>query len=133
MRDLLVETSRRPAAFPRPPFDVDLPQDMDFGNNSLLIEIQFPAPVPPAIGERLLDELALMEDLWLAYPVPLDDADDEGEEPVESLGAQRLFNDPRTIHHHEWAWNADAASWNLLVNLCCAWSRTMPVTLLHIE
>lgn len=129
-RDLLVETSRRPAAAARPPFEVELPDDVELGNNTLLIEIEFVDNVPPDVGERLLEELALIEDLWLAYPVR---DEDEDEDPVESLGAQRHFNDARTIHHHEWAWEADPASWNLLVNLCCAWSRTIPVARLHVE
>ena len=131
-RDLLVETSRRPAAVSRPPFTVELPTDADLGNNTLLVEIEFVDVVSPDIGEQLLDELALLEDLWLAYPIQ-DEDDEEGVEPVESLGAQRHFNDPRTIHHHEWAWDADPASWNLIVNLCCAWHRTIPVARLHIE
>jgi len=129
-RDLLLETGRRPAAVARPPFAVELPQDVDLGNNTLLVEIEFADVVPPDVGERLLEELALIEGLWLAYPVV---ADDEDIEPVESLGAQRHFNDPRTIHHHEWAWDADRTAWNLLVNLCCAWHRTVPVARLHIE
>jgi hypothetical protein len=129
-KDLLVETSRRPAAFARPPFTVELPQDADLGNNTLLVEIQFAGVVPQDIGEKLLEELAIMEVLWLAYPIE----DENGDvEPVESLGAQRHFNDPRTIHHHEWAWDADPTSWNLLVNLCCAWHRTAPIVRLHVE
>jgi hypothetical protein len=130
-RDLLVETSRRPGAVEQPPFHVDLPDDVDLGNNTLLIEIAFAADVPAEIGERLLDDLALIEQLWLAYPI--EDEDEESIEPVESLGAQRHFNDARTIHHYEFAWEADPVSWNLLVNLCCAWHRTIPVVGLHVE
>ena len=130
-RDLLTETGRRPAAVARPPFEVELPDDADLGNNTLLVEIEFADVVPVEVGEKLLDQLALVEGLWLAYPVV--DEDDEDVEPVESLGAQRHFNDPRTIHHHEWAWDANPASWNLLVNLCCAWTRTVPVVRLHVE
>jgi len=130
-RDLLTETGRRPAAVARPPFEVELPDDADLGNNTLLVEIEFADVVPVDVGEKLLEQLALVEGLWLAYPVA--DEDDDDVEPVESLGAQRHFNDPRTIHHHEWAWDADPASWNLLVNLCCAWTRTIPVVRLHVE
>jgi hypothetical protein len=126
VRDLLRETHRRPAAVARPPFAVELPTDADLGNNTLLVEIEFSDVVPSRIGDQLLEQLELLEVLWLAYPI------EEGE-PVESLGAQRHFNDPRTIHHHEWAWEADPVSWNLLVNLCCAWSRTIPVARLHVE
>ena len=130
MRDLLVETRRRPAAAAQAPFEIDIPDDVEFGNNTLLIEIEFANVVPEDVRDRLLDELALMEGLWLAYPV---EDEDEGFEPVESLGAQRHFNDPRTIHHYEFAWDADPVSWNLLVNLCCAWSLTIPVMRLHVE
>jgi len=126
VRDLLRETHRRPAAVARPPFALELPTDADLGNNTLLVEIEFSDVVPPEIGDKLLEQLELLEVLWLAYPI------EEGE-PVESLGAQRHFNDPRTIHHHEWAWEADPVSWNLIVNLCCAWSRMMPVARLHVE
>ena len=125
-----METHRRPAAPARPPFQIELPNDVEFGNNTLLIEIEFANVVPEEIRDRLLDGLALMEGLWLAYPV---EDEDEGFEAVESLGAQRHFNDPRTIHHYEFAWDADPVSWNLLVNLCCAWRRTIPVRRLHIE
>jgi hypothetical protein len=130
IKNLLVETRRRPAASALPPFEIDMPDDVELGNNTLLIEIEFANVVAEDVGDRLLDELALMEGLWLAYPV---EDEDEGFEPVESLGAQRHFNDPRTIHHYEFAWDADPVSWNLLVNLCCAWSRTLPVARLHIE
>ncbi len=130
VKDLFVETLRRPNAVVRPPFDVDVPVDFEAGNNTLLIEIEFLAAVPPDVGEKLLEKLELIEGLWLAYPL----ADEDGEfEPVESLGAQRHFNDPRTIHHYEFAWDADPVSWNLLVNLCCAWHRTTPIRRLHVE
>jgi hypothetical protein len=130
IKDLLVETRRRPAAASQPPFEIDVPDDAEFGNNTLLIEVEFANDVPEGVRDRLVDELALMEGLWLAYPV---EDEDEGFEPVESLGAQRHFNDPRTIHHYEFAWDADPISWNLLVNLCCAWSRTILVARLHVE
>jgi hypothetical protein len=125
MRDLLVETGLRPAAADRPPFKVEFPTDLG-GNYALLVEIEFAAPVRSEIGPRLLDELALWEVLSLAYP-------NDPDEPAEVGGAQRTFNDPRTIHHHEWAWDADPIAWNLLVNLCCAWNRIVPVIRLHVE
>jgi hypothetical protein len=130
IKDLLVETRRRPGAVAKPPFELEVPDDEELGNSTLLIEIEFANVVPEDLGERLLVDLALMEGLWLAYPV---EDEDEGFEPVESLGAQRHFNDPRTIHHYEFAWDADPVSWNLLVNFCCAWHRTIPVRRLHIE
>lgn len=124
--DLLVETGVRPAAPPRPPFAVDLPESLD-GNDTLLVELRFAEPVDPVIGERLLDVLGLWEMLSIAYPL-------DAEDPTEFGGAQRHFNDPSTIHHHEWVWvNVDPLAWNLLINLACAWHRTLPVERLHIE
>lgn len=126
MRDLLVETGLRPAAADHPPFTVEFPTDMG-GNYTLLVEIEFANPVGSDIGQEMLGELALWEVLSLAYPIDPD-------EPAEVGGAQRHFNDPRTIHHHEWVWdNADPTAWNLLVNLCCAWNRTLPIVRLHVE
>lgn len=125
-RDLLVETERRPAAANCPPLTVEFPSDLG-GNYALLVEIEFRSPVVLEIGQKLLDELALWDVLSLAYPIDPD-------EPVEVSGAQQHFNDPRTIHHHEWVWdNADPIAWNLLVNLCCSWSRTLPIVRLHVE
>jgi hypothetical protein len=124
--DLLVEVGLRPAAVDDPPFSVELPDDLG-GNYALLVEIEFAKPVSSETKEKLLDELALWETLSLAYPIDPD-------EPAEVGGAQRLFNDARTIHHHEWVWdNADPSAWNLLINLCCAWSRYLPVIRLHVE
>lgn len=124
--DLLVETGLRPAAAQCPPFTIEFPLDMS-GNYALLVEIEFANSVESGIAQSLLDELALWEVLSLAYPLDPD-------EPVEAGGAQIHFNDPRTIHHHEWVWdNADFSAWNLLVNLCCAWNRTQPVVRLHVE
>jgi hypothetical protein len=124
--DLLIDSGSRPAAVSQPPFDVELPRDLG-GNYALLVEIEFAQPVLPEAGQRLLDELALWDALTLAYP-------SDPEEAVEVSGAQAMFNDPRTIHYHEWIWdNADAGAWNLIVNLCCAWHETLPVVRLHIE
>jgi hypothetical protein len=122
--DLLRETFRRPAAFAKPPFEVDFTHEVQ--GDTLLVEIEFGVAVPEDQGERLLEEL------WPAYPL-LDADNPEDIEPVEVFPAQRHFNDPRTIHHYESIWNADPESWNLLVNLCCSWSRTIPVIRLHIE
>ena len=125
-RDLLVETGLRPASADRPPFIVDFPLERD-GNYALLVEIEFANSVESNTGQLLCDELALWEMLSLAYPLDPDD-------PVEVCGAQIYFNDPRTIHHEEWVWeNADPIAWNLLVNLCCAWNRTLPIVRLHVE
>jgi hypothetical protein len=126
VRDLQVETGLRPTAASRPPFKVEFPTDLG-GNYALLVEIEFANPVEHAVGQKLLDELALWEVLSLAYPIDPDEAAEVGR-------AQRLFNDPRTIHHHEWVWdNADFTAWNLLVNLCCEWSRTLSIVRLHVE
>lgn len=125
-RDILVETELRPVATKCPPFKVELPADQG-GNYALLVEIVFGNPVASGIRQKLLDELALWDVLSLAYPIDPD-------EPVEISGAQQHFNDPRTIHHHEWVWdNVDPSAWSLLVNLCCAWSCTLPVVRLHVE
>jgi hypothetical protein len=124
--NLLIETGIRPASADNPPFLVELPTDQS-GNYALLVEIEFANLVPVDIGQELLDELALWEILSLAYPIDPD-------EPAEVGGAQRLFNDQRTIHHHEWVWdNADYSAWNLLVNLCCSWSLRLPIVRLHVE
>ncbi|WP_345540848.1 hypothetical protein [Variovorax defluvii] len=124
--DLSVDSGARPAAVAVPPFKVELPPDLG-GNSALLIEIEFAQPVEPRAGQRLLDTLALWDTLTLAYP-------DDPDEAVEVSGAQAMFNDPRTIHYHEWIWdNADADAWNLIVNLCCAWHVVLPVVRLHFE
>lgn len=124
--DLLAETGLRPAAAPHPPFHVELPDTLD-GNDTLLVEIRFAEPVEPATGQRLTDALALWERLSPAYPL-------DPEDPTELGGAQRHFNDPRTLHHHEWVWvNADPLAWNLLINLACAWHLSLPVERFHIE
>lgn len=126
VRDLLADTGLRPPAGDYPPFSVEFPEDLG-GNYALLVEIEFGSPVAPEIGQILLDELALWDVLTLAYPVDPD-------EPVAVSGAQQHFNDPSTIHHHEWVWdNADPIAWNLLVNLCCSWSRILPIVRLHVE
>ncbi len=126
LQDLLVETGLRPAAVDRPPFTVDFPRERD-GNYALLVEIEFANSVESGTGEAMLDMLALWEVLSLAYPLDPDD-------PVEVCGAQIYFHDPRTIHHEESVWeNADPVAWNLLVNLCCAWNRTLPIVRLHVE
>jgi hypothetical protein len=126
LQDLLVETGLRPEAANRPPFTVDFPQERD-GNYALLVEIEFANSVESAPAEAMIDMLALWEVLSLAYPLDPDD-------PVEVCGAQIFFNDPRTIHHEESIWeNADPVAWNLLVNLCCAWNRTLPIVRLHVE
>lgn len=124
-KDLLVETALRPDAVHSPPFTVEFPTDLD-GNYSLLVEIEFANPVEPHIKQELLDEIALWDDLSFAYP-----EDPDVQAPVS--GGQGHFNDPRTIHHHEWVWEAEPVAWNLLVNLCCAWNRTLPIVRLHVE
>ncbi|MET3179835.1 UNVERIFIED_ORG: hypothetical protein ABIC43_002994 [Variovorax guangxiensis] len=124
--DLLGERGMRPAAPEEPPFAVEFPEDMG-GNYALLVEIEFAQPVQPEVGQGLLKTLALWDVLTLAYPYDPNDA-------VEVSGAQAMFNDPRTIHYHEWIWdNADAGAWNLIVNLCCAWHETLPIVRLHFE
>lgn len=124
--DLLGETGLRPAPANNSPFLVEFPIDQS-GNYALLVEIEFANPIPLDMRDVLLEELALWEILTLAYP-------DDPDEPAEVGDAQRHFNDPRTIHHHEWVWeNADYSAWNLLVNLCCAWHKKLPVVRLHIE
>jgi hypothetical protein len=124
--DLLVDSGMRPAAPEEPPFEVEFPEDMG-GNYALLVEIEFARPVQPDVGQGLLTTLALWDTLTLAYPLDPDD-------PVEVSGAQAMFNDPRTIHYHEWIWdNADAEAWDLIVNLCCAWHETLPIVRLHFE
>ena len=70
--------AKKPPCAPPPrarPFEVELPDGMDTGSNTLLIGIEFADVVPADVGERLLDELALIEDLWLAFPV--EDEDEE--------------------------------------------------------
>jgi len=124
-KDLLVETALRPDAVHSPPFSVDFPTDLS-GNYALLVEIEFANPVAPDLKQRLLDELALWDDLSFAYP------EHSGVQAPVS-GGQGHFNDPRTIHHCEWVWEAEPIAWNLLVNLCCAWNRTLPIVRLHIE
>jgi len=124
-KDLLVETALRPDAVHSPPFTVDFPTDIG-GNYALLVEIEFANPVAPDLKQRLLDELALWDDLSFAYP---EDPDEQA--PVS--GGQGHFNDPRTIHHYEWVWEAEPIAWNLLINLCCAWNRTLPIVRLHLE
>lgn len=124
--DLLRETGVRPAAPEEPPFEVEFPQDMG-GNYALLVEIEFAQPVPPEARQGLLETLALWDALTLAYPNGPDEA-------VEVSGAQAMFNDPRTIHYHEWVWDkADADAWDLIVNLCCAWHEKLPIVRLHFE
>lgn len=124
--DLLSESGVRPAAPEEPPFEVEFPEDMG-GNYALLVEIEFAQPVPPELQQGLLDTLALWDVLTLAYPNDPDDG-------VEVSGAQAMFNDPRTIHYHEWIWEgADAEAWDLIVNLCCAWHQTLPIVRLHFE
>ena len=124
--DLLSGRGMRPAAPEAPPFEVEFPEDMG-GNYALLVEIEFAQPVPPELQQRLLDTLALWDVLTLAYP-------NDPDEPVEVSGAQAMFNDPRTIHYHEWIWEgADAEAWDLIVNLCCAWHETLPIVRLHFE
>lgn len=124
-KDLLVETALRPDAVHNPPFTVDFPTDLG-ENSSLLVEIEFANPVAPELQPRLLDELAMWDVLSFAYP---EDPDEQA--PVS--GGQGHFNDPHTIHHYEWVWEAEPIAWNLLVNLCCAWNRTLPIVRLHIE
>ncbi|MGJ3703001.1 hypothetical protein [Variovorax sp. AFSI2.2] len=124
--DLMTESGLRPAAVPQLPFVVEFPEDMG-GNYALLVEIEFAQPVPPEARQGLLETLALWDALTLAYPSDPDEA-------VEVSGAQAMFNDPRTIHYHEWIWdNADAEAWDLIVNLCCAWHETLPIVRLHFE
>lgn len=125
VRNLLQETGTRPAAADQPPFIVELPEDLG-GNDALLVEIEFARDVPADVGAQLLEEVAPWEVLALAYPSDPDEGTKVG-------GAQRHWNDPRTIHHHEWVCDADPAAWNLLVNLCCAWTRRERVVRLHIE
>ena len=115
----------RPAAADNPPFTVELPDDLG-GNDALLVEIEFARDVPAEVGAPLLEELGLWETLALAYP-------SDPEEEMEVGGAQRHFNDPRTIHHYEWICEAQPEAWNLLVNLCCTWTRRERVVRLHIE
>jgi len=125
-RDLLRDTGWRPEAPDDTPFEVEFPEDLG-GNYALLVEIEFAQPVPPALREGLLADLALWDELTRAYP---DDPDD----PVDVSGAQAMFNDPRTIHYHEWVWdNADVEAWDLIVNLCCVWHQTLPIVRLHFE
>jgi len=124
--DLQADSGLRPDTVEHPPFAVEWPQDLG-GNYALLVEIEFAEPVPADIGQGLLDTLALWDALTLAYP-------DEADEPVEVSGAQAMFNDPRTIHYHEWIWDqADTLAWNLIVNLCCAWHMTRPIVRVHFE
>ncbi|WP_426391311.1 hypothetical protein [Variovorax sp. R-27] len=124
--DLLSERGVRPAAPEEPPFEVEFPDDMG-GNYALLVEIEFAQPVQPEVGQGLLETLALWDALTLAYP-------NDPDEAVEVSGAQAMFNDPRTIHYHEWIWdNADAEAWDLIINLCCAWHETLPIVRLHFE
>jgi len=124
--DLLRERGVRPAAPEEPPFEVEFPEDMG-GNEALLVEIEFAQPVPPELQQGLLETLALWDALTLAYPNGPDEA-------VEVSGAQAMFNDPRTIHYHEWIWDkADADAWDLIVNLCCAWHEKLPIVRLHFE
>ena len=124
--DLLTDSGMRPAAPESPPFEVEFPEDMG-GNYALLVEIEFAQPVPPERRQRLLDTLALWDALSLAYPTDPD-------EPVEISGAQAVFNDPRTIHYHEWVWdNAEPDAWDLIVNLCCVWHETLPIVRVQFE
>jgi hypothetical protein len=125
-RDLLVDTGLRPEAVDGSPFAVEFAGDLS-GNYALLVEIAFAAPVEPEVGERLLHELALWDLLALGYPI-------DPEDPAEVVVPQSHFNDPCTIHHHEWVWeNLDPLAWNLLVNLCSAWNRTVPIVRLRVE
>ena len=124
-KDLLVDTALRPDAVHSPSFTVEFPTDLQ-GNYSLLVEIEFANPVAPDLRQRLLDELALWDDLSFAYP-------EHPDEQAPVSGGQGHFNDPRTIHHHEWVWEAEPVAWNLLVNLCCAWNSTLPIVRLHVE
>lgn len=124
--DLLTDSGARPAAPESPPFEVEFPEDMG-GNYALLVEIEFAQPVPPERRQGLLDTLALWDSLSLAYPTDPD-------EPVETSGAQAMFNDPRTIHYHEWIWdNAEPEAWDLIVNLCCVWHETLPIVRVQFE
>lgn len=124
--DLLIDSGVRPGMPESPPFEVEFPEDMG-GNYALLVEIEFAHPVPPDAGQKLLSTLALWDALTPAYPLDPD-------VPVEAGDAQAMFNDPRTIHYHEWIWdNADADAWDLIVNLCCAWHETLPIVRLHFE
>ena len=124
--DLAGMAGMRPAGVARPPFAVEFPPDLS-GNYALLVEIEFAQPVRPELQQGLLDTLALWDALTLAYP------SDPGE-AVEVSGAQAMFNDPHTIHYHEWIWDhADAQAWDLIVNLCCAWHETLPIVRLHFE
>jgi hypothetical protein len=124
--DLLRERGVRPAAPEEPPFEVEFPEEMG-GNYALLVEIEFAQPVPPELRQGLLETLALWDALTLAYP-------NEPDEAVEVSGAQAMFNDPRTIHYHEWIWDkADAEAWDLIVNLCCAWHEKLPIVRVHFE
>lgn len=124
--DLLTDSGMRPAAPESPPFEVEFPEDMG-GNYALLVEIEFAQPVPPERRQGLLDTLALWDALSLAYPTDPD-------EPVEISGAQAVFNDPRTIHYHEWVWdNAEPDAWDLIVNLCCVWHETLPIVRVQFE
>jgi hypothetical protein len=124
--DLLSERGVRPAAPENPPFEVEFPANMG-GNYALLVEIEFAQPVQPEVGQGLLETLALWDALTLAYP-------NDPDEAVEVSGAQAMFNDPRTIHYHEWIWDgADAKAWDLIINLCCAWHETLPIVRLHFE
>jgi len=125
-QDLLDDSGLRPTAAQAPPFEVEFPRDMA-GNYALLVEIEFAQPVAPEVGQGLLGTLSLWDALTLAYRIDED-------EPVEVSGAQAMFNDPRTIHYHEWVWdNADVEAWDLIVNLCCAWHQTLPIVRLHFE
>ncbi len=124
-RNLLVETGARPAAADRTPFVVEFPDDLG-GNDALLVEIEFARDVQSDIGSQLLEELGLWEILALAYPIDPDEGTEVG-------GAQSHFNDSRTIHHQEWICDAAPAAWNLLINLCCAWTQRERVVRLHIE
>lgn len=125
VRSLITDSSERPAAADNPPFRVEFPDDLG-GNDALLVEIEFARDVPPELRPQLLEELELWETFALAYPP-------DPEEEMEVGGAQRHFNDPRTIHHHEWICEAEPEAWNLLVNLCCAWTRKERVVRLHTE
>ena len=124
--DLLERWEQRPWPVADPPFRVVRPGDLG-GNYALLVEIEFAEVVPPEAGRAMLETLRLWDALSLAFPV-------DAQEPVEVSGAQAMFNDPRTIHYHEWDWdNADPLAWGLLVNLCCAWHRTWPIVRVQFE
>lgn len=124
--NLLAETGFRPAALNRPPFLVELPIDQS-GNYALLVEIEFANPIQSHMRDELLKELALWDKLSLAYP-------EDPDEQAQVSGAQQHFNDARTIHHFEWIWDhVDYSAWNLLVNLCCSWHKTVNVVRLHVE